>query len=103
MFGNFTSVNENEQTRRGSCQKDHELNVKRGLLEMFIVAILITLIFGSISYMLLKHPEGAIQMSSFSDEFKKKPFFKMFLKFMGWWFLLLVIAAWVVAFISLFE
>lgn len=103
MFGNFTSVNENEQTLRGSCQKDNELNVKRGLLEMFIVAILITLIFGSISYMLLKHPEGAIQLSSFSDDFKKKPFLKMFLKFMGWWFLLLVIAAWIVAFISLFE
>ncbi|MFJ7183928.1 hypothetical protein [Lysinibacillus xylanilyticus] len=82
---------------------DNELNVKVGLLELFIVAILITLIFGSISYMLLKHPEGAIQMSSFSDEFKKKPFFRMFLKFMGWWFLLLVIAAWIVAIISLFE
>ncbi|MGA3598997.1 hypothetical protein [Lysinibacillus agricola] len=70
---------------------------------MFIVAILITLIFGSISYMLLKHPEGAIQMSSFSDKFKKKPFLKTYIKFMGWWFLLLVIAAWVVAIISLFE
>jgi len=72
-------------------------------LEMFIVAIVITLIFGSISYMLLKHPEGAIQMSSFSDKFKKKPFLKKYIKFMGWWFLLLVIAAWIVAIISLFE
>ncbi|MDM5248626.1 MULTISPECIES: hypothetical protein [unclassified Lysinibacillus] len=72
-------------------------------MEMFIVAILITLIFGSISYMLLKHPEGAIQMSSFSDDFKKKPILKKFIKFMGWWFLLLVIAAWIVAIISLFE
>ncbi|MGE7944773.1 hypothetical protein ACQKNB_22190 [Lysinibacillus xylanilyticus] len=72
-------------------------------MEMFIVAILITLIFGSISYMLLKHPEGAIQMSSFSDKFKKKPFLKTYIKFMGWWFLLLVIAAWIVAIISLFE
>ncbi|MEX3743982.1 MULTISPECIES: hypothetical protein [Lysinibacillus] len=70
---------------------------------MFIVAIVITLIFGSISYMLLKHPEGAIQMSSFSDKFKKKPFLKTYIKFMGWWFLLLVIAAWIVAIISLFE
>ncbi|MFJ8459174.1 hypothetical protein ACIQ57_08585 [Lysinibacillus xylanilyticus] len=70
---------------------------------MFIVAIVITLIFGSISYMLLKNPEGAIQMSSFSDKFKKKPFLKTYIKFMGWWFLLLVIAAWIVAIISLFE
>ncbi|MGE7953453.1 hypothetical protein [Lysinibacillus xylanilyticus] len=67
------------------------------------MAIVITLIFGSISYMLLKHPEGAIQMSSFSDKFKKKPFLKTYIKFMGWWFLLLVIAAWIVAIISLFE
>lgn len=68
---------------------------------MFIIALLITLIFGMFSYMLLKNTESVQKMSSF--KFSEKPIFKKFLRFMGWWFLLLVIAAWIVAFISLFE
>ncbi|MDD1504274.1 MULTISPECIES: hypothetical protein [unclassified Lysinibacillus] len=70
---------------------------------MFIMAILVTLIFGSFSYMLLKFPEDFLKMSSFSDKFTEKPFLKKFVKFMGWWFLLLVVGVWIIAIISLFE
>lgn len=68
---------------------------------MFIVAIFVTLIFGMFSYMLLKNTESLLEMSSF--KFSDKPISKKFLKFMGWWFLLLVIASWILAIISLFE
>ncbi|WP_255505292.1 hypothetical protein [Lysinibacillus sphaericus] len=70
---------------------------------MFIMAILVTLIFGSFSYMLLKFPEDFLKMSSFSDKFTKKPFLKKFVKFTGWWFLILVVGVWIIAIISLFE
>lgn len=70
---------------------------------MFIMAILVTLIFGTFSYMLLKHPDSVLKVSSFSDKFSEKPFLKKFLKFMGWWFLLLVLGIWIIAIISLFE
>jgi len=67
------------------------------------MAILVTLIFGSFSYMLLKFPEDFLKMSSFSDKITEKPFLKKFVKFTGWWFLILVIGIWIIAFISLFE
>ncbi|WP_313803531.1 hypothetical protein [Cytobacillus sp.] len=70
-------------------------------MEMFIIAIVFTLIFGSFSYMLLKHPEKVLEVSSFSNKWSQKPFLKKFLKFMGWWFLLLVIGAWILSIISL--
>lgn len=70
---------------------------------MFIMAILVTLIFGTFSYMLLKHPDGVLKVSSFSDKFSEKPFLKKFIKFMGWWFLIIVIGVWIIAIISLFE
>ncbi len=72
-------------------------------MEMFVIAIIFTLIFGTFSYMLLKHPEGVLKVSSFSDKFSEKPFLKKFLKFMGWWFFLLVIGVWIISIISLFE
>lgn len=68
---------------------------------MFIVAIFVTLIFGMFSYMLLKNTESLLEMSSF--KISDKPISKKFLKLMGWWFLLLVIASWILAIISLFE
>lgn len=71
-------------------------------MEMFIIAILFTLIFGTFSYMLLKYPEKVLEVSSFSDKWSQKPFLNKFLKFMGWWFLLLVIGAWILSIISLF-
>ncbi|GIN23096.1 hypothetical protein J1TS3_42300 [Siminovitchia fordii] len=67
------------------------------------MAILVTLIFGTFSYMLLKHPDGVLKVSSFSDKFSEKPFLKKFIKFMGWWFLIIVIGVWIIAIISLFE
>lgn len=70
---------------------------------MFIMAILVTLIFGTFSYMLLKHPDGVLKVSSFSDKFSEKPFLKKLIKFMGWWFLIIVIGVWIIAIISLFE
>lgn len=72
-------------------------------MEMFVVAILFTLIFGSFSYMLLKNPEAVLKVSSFSQKSSEKPRLKKFVKIMGWWFLLLVIGVWIIAAISLFE
>ncbi|SKC10558.1 hypothetical protein SAMN06295926_12359 [Lysinibacillus sp. AC-3] len=70
---------------------------------MFIMAILVTLIFGSFSYMLLKFPDDFLKMSSFSEKFIKKSFLKKYVKFIGWWFLILVIGVWIIAILSLFE
>ncbi len=72
-------------------------------LEMFIMAILVTLIFGSFSYMLLSYPEDFLKMSSFSAKFIKKSFLKKYVKFMGWWFLIIVIGIWIIAIISIFQ
>ena len=72
-------------------------------MAIFIMAILVTLIFGSFSYMLLKNTEDFLKMSSFSEKFIKKSFLKKFVKFMGWWFLILVIGVWIIAILSLFE
>ncbi|MGE7690000.1 hypothetical protein ACQKMI_12435 [Lysinibacillus sp. NPDC097214] len=70
---------------------------------MFIMAILVTLIFGSFSYMLLKFPEDFLKMSSFSEKITKKPFLKKYVQFTGWWFLIIVIGIWIIAILSLFE
>lgn len=70
---------------------------------MFIMAILVTLIFGTFSYMLLKHPDSVLKVSSFSGKFFEKPSLKKFLKVMGWWFLVIVAGTWIIAIISLFE
>ncbi|MET4562782.1 hypothetical protein ABIA69_003973 [Lysinibacillus parviboronicapiens] len=72
-------------------------------MEMLIMAIVVTFIFGSFSYMLLKHPESVLTVSSFSEQLSRKPILAKFLKFMGWWCLLLVIGIWIIAIISLFE
>ncbi|MED3574647.1 hypothetical protein [Cytobacillus praedii] len=72
-------------------------------MEVFVISLLFTLIFGTFSYMLLKHPEGVLKVSSFSHRFSEKPFLKKFLMFMGWWFLLLVIGVWIIFIVTLFK
>ncbi|KIL74965.1 hypothetical protein [Bacillus badius] len=72
-------------------------------MELFVVAILVSLIFGSFSYMLLQHADSVLKVSSFSKERLENPFIKRLIKFMGWWFLFLVAAVWILAIVSLFD
>lgn len=69
-------------------------------METFIAAIWVTFIFGSFSYMLLKYPHDVLKVSPFSRKFTENPLLKIFIKFVGWIFLLLVISVWTEAIVT---